>query len=153
MQGRWPRVRNRLPPRRELETREQAGRAAGGPGQDVGPWDRALKPRLSQPGGGVRIGVPASLAGDTALHVAAYRGYFMMVRELLAQGVDVTIENNIGWTALNSALTARQAEVAELLIDWGCKPNAAAIVQMRDMNLQYGDPRPSPPPRARMRHR
>ena len=59
--------------------------------------------------------------GNTALMLAANRGFLDIVRLLLAAGADVNIRAKDGWTALAAAEMVGDAEIAELIRKAGAK--------------------------------
>jgi hypothetical protein len=55
----------------------------------------------------------------TKLHYAAADGDLKMVKELIASGVDVDVEDNAGGTPLIAAIESEQFQVADYLIEMG----------------------------------
>ncbi|WP_171257606.1 ankyrin repeat domain-containing protein, partial [Acinetobacter baumannii] len=69
--------------------------------------------------------------GGTALLPAAERGHVETVRALIAAGVNVKHDNNLGWTALLEALLlgngkSNDQQIVALLQYAGANPNLAA---------------------------
>ena len=62
----------------------------------------------------------------STLHLAAMKGYEMIVRELLDRGADVNKADEGGWTPLHEASYKGNVEVARLLLDRGGDVNKAA---------------------------
>ena len=59
--------------------------------------------------------------GNTALMLAANRGFLDIVKRLLASGADVNIRAKDGWTALAAAEMIGDTEIAELIKKAGAK--------------------------------
>ncbi|KAK4989785.1 hypothetical protein LTR50_002959 [Elasticomyces elasticus] len=57
--------------------------------------------------------------GETALHIAAYRGDIAKVREQLDSGMSVHSTDERGWTPLHSAASAGQYAIVPILVDAG----------------------------------
>ncbi|XP_046854062.1 uncharacterized protein LOC124447210 [Xenia sp. Carnegie-2017] len=58
-------------------------------------------------------------SGNTALHLACRHGHFDLVQYLLEHGAHMDALNNMNCTPFFAAVSAKQREVAELLIEWG----------------------------------
>jgi ankyrin repeat protein len=68
--------------------------------------------------------------GSTALHCAAWKGHFEIVRALLDAGASVHVHNkndHWGTTPLHAAAHANQPAIAELLIQNGADINATDL--------------------------
>lgn len=61
--------------------------------------------------------------GVTALHVAAEGGHLAAVEYLLSLGVDVSVKDDDGRTALTQAIKGNYGEVATVLVGAGADPN------------------------------
>jgi ankyrin repeat protein len=64
-----------------------------------------------------------SSLGDTALHRSAYMGTFGVIKELIAAGVDMKIQNKEGDTALDDAIRGEEKRCAEYMYQHGARPN------------------------------
>lgn len=62
--------------------------------------------------------------GNTALHLAALRGYIAIVKILLEKGVEINAKNNWGETALYLATSKGDAATVQELLDKGADINA-----------------------------
>lgn len=60
-----------------------------------------------------------TVGGETALHVAASRGYRSIIARLLKNGVDIDARNELGQTALHLAVIAQHYEIAKALMYQG----------------------------------
>ncbi len=69
---------------------------------------------------GADINAPANNR-DTALHLAAYRGYTPLVQHLLVRGADPTLRNASGETPLDVAVREGNREAARILREWMAK--------------------------------
>ena len=58
-------------------------------------------------------------AGNTQLHRSVTQREIGTVRNILAQGADVNIQNNLGQTPLHLAVLANDLELVELLVETG----------------------------------
>ena len=68
----------------------------------------------------------ANSQGQTALHLAARRGYWSIVQCLLKNGADINKKDDQGWTALQYGAAAGHEDVVMQLLDHKpilCKPN------------------------------
>lgn len=72
----------------------------------------------------VANGADLKKAGDAgnALHDACAMGFFEMVKELIALGMDVEARNAIGQTALTQAVSLERFDLVQLLLDAGASP-------------------------------
>lgn len=90
-----------------------------------------------QAGGSLNAGTAKH--GDTALIWATSLGYLEIMRELLAAGAEVDLENNNGYTALSISITRNQPEAAKILLAFGADINQRAkdgdSVLMEAVNL------------------
>ena len=80
----------------------------------------------------------APVLGDTALIIAARRGYIAIAKLLLDEGIDVTIENAIKFNAFITATEKNNSSVVEVLLSTGSgRPTGAMqhTVSMRDIHL------------------
>ncbi|KAJ9441384.1 hypothetical protein DIPPA_31978 [Diplonema papillatum] len=59
--------------------------------------------------------------GSTALHIASRNGHSEVVKELIAAGAKVDVQDNDGWTALSEASSNGHSEVVKELIAAGAK--------------------------------
>mmetsp|Transcript_121044 Transcript_121044/g.353737 ORF Transcript_121044/g.353737 Transcript_121044/m.353737 type:complete len:201 (+) Transcript_121044:91-693(+) len=65
-------------------------------------------------------------AGTTQLMSAAYSDDADMVRELIAGGADLNVQDNYGWTALRYAVRGDRRASAEALVELGADVNLAS---------------------------
>ncbi|XP_050416492.1 BRCA1-associated RING domain protein 1 isoform X2 [Patella vulgata] len=61
--------------------------------------------------------------GETPLHVAAIKGDYKKVEELLKNGTNVNVRENAGWTPLHEAVNHGHVDIAKLLINHGAMIN------------------------------
>ncbi|XP_063600577.1 ankyrin repeat domain-containing protein 17-like [Penaeus indicus] len=77
--------------------------------------------------------------GDTALMWATSLGHLEIMRELLAAGAEVDLENNDRYTSLSMSITQNQPEAAKILLAFGADINQRAkdgdSVLMEAVNL------------------
>ena len=66
----------------------------------------------------------ANQAGDTALHIAAVRGYTAAVHVLLDRGAEVNVANKAGDTPLHNAASRAYAAIIQLLAQQGAELEA-----------------------------
>ncbi|KAJ9441346.1 hypothetical protein DIPPA_13738, partial [Diplonema papillatum] len=64
--------------------------------------------------------------GSTALHIASENGHSEVVKELIAAGAKVDVQDNDGSTALQSASYFGHSEVVKELIAAGAKVDVQA---------------------------
>ncbi|XP_037803391.1 kinase D-interacting substrate of 220 kDa-like isoform X2 [Penaeus monodon] len=88
---------------------------------------------------GTSLDAKTARYGDTALMWATSLGHLESMRELLAAGAEVDLENNIGYTALSMSITLNQPEAAKILLAFGADINQRArdgdSVLMEAVNL------------------
>ena len=61
-----------------------------------------------------------------AIIIASYRGDDIMVKAILAAGVDKDVRDALGATALHAAMYQTNVTVVKLLLDYGFDPNVRA---------------------------
>ncbi len=69
------------------------------------------------------------------MHFAAWLGHVPLVKEFIAQGVDVNERNYNGWTPLMCAASNDHAPVVRVLLAHGADPR---IVDAEDANTSDG---------------
>ena len=70
-------------------------------------------------------GGPNEKTKGTSLILAAKRGYYDTVKELLGNGANVNQTNKDGWTALHGAAFNGHTDIVRLLLKWGANVNQA----------------------------
>jgi ankyrin repeat protein len=78
----------------------------------------------------------------TALMIATIEGHVQVVRQLIAKGADLDVENDEGWTAARFAVSMDEAEILRMLLEAGANPDTrdhqhkTALMQASAENIQ-----------------
>lgn len=72
--------------------------------------------------------LPSDIDNHTRLFFESIeKGDYAKVETFLADGIDITVRNNIGWTALMVAVTFGKKEIVRLLLKKGADVNAQSF--------------------------
>merc|ERR1711981_1269193 len=62
--------------------------------------------------------------GNTALHIAAEKGYYQITKTLIKYGAKLNAQNKCpGWTAVHFAAYEGHVEILQLLLESGANPD------------------------------